>query len=77
MNPRPLGYEPYDVRLCRPASSLVTALASADGRRAFMPDPLRLPRLNSSRRECTTVPRISPAWTVSLGICAVQACHTA
>ena len=27
MNPRPLGYEPYDVRLCRPPSSLVTALA--------------------------------------------------
>jgi hypothetical protein len=56
LNPRPLGYKHYDVRLCRLASSLVTALTSADGRRAFMPGPLRLPRLNSSRRVLCTNP---------------------
>ena len=32
LNPRPLGYEPYDVRLWRLGSSLVTALASAEVR---------------------------------------------
>jgi hypothetical protein len=37
LNPRPLGYEPYDVCLCRLASSLVAGLTSADRRRAFMP----------------------------------------
>ena len=31
-----LGYEPYGVRLCRLALSLVAALTSADGRRAFV-----------------------------------------
>ena len=30
MNPRPLGYEHYDVRLRRLKQSLVTALTSAD-----------------------------------------------
>jgi len=43
------GY-PADARLCRLASSLVAGLTSADGRRSFMPGPLRLPRLNPSRR---------------------------
>ena len=51
-----MGYEPYDVRLCRLASSLVAALASADGQRAFMPGPLRLPRLNPSHRVLCTNP---------------------
>src|SRR5262249_40928707 len=54
LNPRPLGYEPYDVRLPCLASSLVAALTSADGQRVFMPGPLRLPRLNPPRRvSCT------------------------
>jgi hypothetical protein len=56
LNPRPLGYEPYDVRLSRLALSLVTALTSADERRAFMPGPLRLPRLTLSRRVLCTNP---------------------
>ena len=50
MNLGPLGYEPYDVRPCRLASSLVALLTSADGQRAFMPGSLRLPRLKLSRR---------------------------
>ena len=32
MNPRPLGYEPYDARLRRLAWSLVAALTSVNGR---------------------------------------------
>ena len=55
--PAPLGYEPYDVRLRRLALSLVAALASADGRRAFMPGLRCLPRLNPSRRVLCTDPR--------------------
>jgi hypothetical protein len=74
LNPRPLGYEPYDVRLCRLALSLVAALTSADGRRAFMPGLRCLPRLNLSRRvlctnSCTNlvteslaVPTQVPSW---------------
>src|SRR5579863_6818317 len=50
LNPRPLGYEPYDVRLRRLGSSLVTALTSIDPRREVFPDLLRLPRLGLSRR---------------------------
>ena len=49
-----LGYEPYDVRLRCLASSLVVALTSEDGRRAFISDPQRLPRLKSSRRVLCT-----------------------
>ena len=56
MNPRPLGYEPYDVRLCRFTLSLVAALTSEDGRRAFMSGRLRLSRLNPSRRVLCTNP---------------------
>jgi hypothetical protein len=56
LNPRPLGYEPYDVCLFRLASSLVAALTSADERRAFIPGPLRLPRLSPSRRVSCTNP---------------------
>jgi hypothetical protein len=49
-----LGYEPYNAHLRRPAWSLVAALTSADGRRAFMPGPQLLPHPNSSRRvSCT------------------------
>jgi hypothetical protein len=50
LNPRPLGYEPYDVCLCRLGSSLVTALTSIDPRREVFPDLLRLLRLGLSRR---------------------------
>jgi hypothetical protein len=39
LNPRPLGYEPYDARLCRLGRSLVVALTSAYGRRASSPMP--------------------------------------
>ena len=56
MNPRPLGYEHYDVRLCRLAWSLVAALTSADGRQAFIPGLRRLPRLNPSRHVSCTNP---------------------
>src|SRR5262249_3097170 len=50
-----LGYEPYDLCLCRLASSLVAALPSVDGRRTFVSGPLLLPRLKSSppRLACT------------------------
>jgi hypothetical protein len=49
LNPRPLGYEPYDMRLWRPGQSLAGVVNSAD-----KPDPislgrLRLPRLVLSR----------------------------
>ena len=56
MNPRPLGYEPYDVCLPCLASSLVATLTSADGQPVFMPGPLRLPRLIPSRRVSCTNP---------------------
>jgi hypothetical protein len=56
LNPRPLGYEPYDVCLCHLASSLVAELTLEDGRRAFVSDPLRLPRLKPSRRVLCTNP---------------------
>jgi len=49
-----LGYEPYDVGLCRLRPSLATALASADLRYEVFPGLLRLPRLSLSRRvSCT------------------------
>jgi hypothetical protein len=50
LNPRPLGYEPYDVRLCRLGLSLVTLLTSVDLLREVFSDLLRLPRLSLSRR---------------------------
>jgi hypothetical protein len=54
LNPRPLGYEPYDVRLPRLGQSPATALASADLRYEVVPGLLRLPRLSPSRRvSCT------------------------
>ena len=49
-----LGYEPYDIRLCRLGQSPVTALVSADVRHELVPDLLRLPCLSPSRRvSCT------------------------
>ena len=56
MNPRPLGYEPYDVCLCCLTSSLDAALTSEDGRRTFVSGPLRLPCLKPSRRVLCTDP---------------------
>jgi hypothetical protein len=50
LNPRPLGYEPYDVCLCRLEPSLVTALASADRTDHISLRRLRLPRPVLSRR---------------------------
>jgi hypothetical protein len=53
-SPLSLGYEPYDVRLCRLGQSLVTALASADLGHEVIPGPVRLLRLSLSRRiSCT------------------------
>jgi hypothetical protein len=49
LNPRPLGYEPYDARLRRLKQSLVIALTSADLRREVDPVLPRLPRLKLSR----------------------------
>ena len=43
MNPRPLGYEPYDIGLWRLGPSLVTTLASADLRREVFSGLLHLP----------------------------------
>ena len=49
MNPRPLGYEPTDVRLRCLGQSPVTALTSADLRREVVPGLLHLSRLSLSR----------------------------
>jgi len=49
LNPRPLGYEPYDVCLCRLAQSPVTTLTSMDWRREVAFGPLRIARLKPSR----------------------------
>ena len=50
MNPRPLGYEPYDVRLSRLGPSLDSAVTSADRTDPVSLGRLRLPRLVLSRR---------------------------
>ena len=60
-----LGYELYDAHLWRLAWSLIAALTSADGRRAFIPGPLRLSRLNSSRR----VSCINPCTNLVADLC--------
>jgi hypothetical protein len=44
LNPRPLGYEPYDARLRRLAWSLVATLTSVNGARHVYVEPRRLPR---------------------------------
>jgi len=56
LNPRPLGYEPYDVCLWRLGPSLVTPLTSADLRRVVFLGVLGLPRLSLSRRVSCTNP---------------------
>jgi hypothetical protein len=54
LNPRPLGYEPNDIRLCRFGQSPVTALVPADLLHAVAPGLLRLPCLSLSRHvSCT------------------------
>jgi hypothetical protein len=50
LNPRPLGYEPYDVRLWRPGPSLAGAVTSADRTDPISLRRLRLPCLELSRR---------------------------
>jgi hypothetical protein len=55
-----LGYEPYDVGLCRRGPSLVTALASADLRYGVFPGLLRLPHLSLSRHVSCTNPCTNP-----------------
>jgi hypothetical protein len=49
LNPRPLGYEPYDHRLRRPGESPIIALTSADLRRDVDSILPCLPRLKLSR----------------------------
>ena len=49
MNPRPLGYEPYDESLCRLGLSLADTVTSADRTDPVSPCRLRLPRLMLSR----------------------------
>jgi hypothetical protein len=56
LNPRPLGYEPYDARLWRLGPSPVTPLASASLRREAVSDLLCLLRLSLSRRVPCTIP---------------------
>lgn len=56
MNPRPLGYEPYDARLKRLAWSLVAALTSAYGATHVFADSVGLPRLKPSRCVSCTNP---------------------
>ena len=51
-----LGYEPYDMRLCRLASSLAAGLTSADGRLGIHAGLRCLPRLKPSRRVLCTNP---------------------
>ncbi len=60
MNPRPLGYEPYDVGLRYLGQSLVTALTSADLRLEVFPCLLRLPRLRVSLYISCTDPCTNP-----------------
>jgi hypothetical protein len=50
LNPRPLGYEPYDVRLWRLGPSLAGVVTSADRPGPVSHGRLRLPRLVLSRR---------------------------
>ena len=50
MNPRPLGYEPYDARLPRPGLSPADAVTSVDRTDPVSIRRLRLPRLKLSRR---------------------------
>ncbi len=50
MNPRPLGYEPYDASLWRLGPSLAGVVTSADRTDPVSPCRLRLPRLVLSRR---------------------------
>jgi hypothetical protein len=57
LNPRPLGYEHYDLRLPRLRPSPIVALTSADPRHEVVPGLLRLSRLSMSRRvSCTNEP---------------------
>jgi len=49
LNPRPLGYEHYDVCLSRLGPSLAGAVTSADGTDPVSLRRLRLPRLGLSR----------------------------
>jgi hypothetical protein len=56
LNPRPLGYEPYDARLYRLKRSLVGALTSINLRHEVALGPARLPRLRLSRRVRFTNP---------------------
>ena len=50
MNPRPLGYELYDVCLWRPGPSLAGVVTSADRTDPISLRRLRRPRLGRSRR---------------------------
>ena len=50
MNLRPLGYEPYDARLCRLGPSLAGMVTSVDRTDQISLRRLRLPRLVVSRR---------------------------
>jgi hypothetical protein len=50
LNPRPLGYEPYDIGLCRLKPSLAGLVTSADRSGPISLRRLRLPRPVLSRR---------------------------
>jgi hypothetical protein len=56
LNPRPLGYEPYDMRLCRLGQSLPGGLKLSRLTQRSRNDLLRLPCLSSSRSVSCTNP---------------------
>jgi hypothetical protein len=75
LNPRPLGYEPYDGCLSRLGESPVITLTSADLRREVVSGLLRLLGLSLSRRIPCTIPCTN--LVPDLPVIAVRACVTA
>jgi hypothetical protein len=73
--PAPLGYEPYDARLCRLGRSPVAALASADSRRGVVSGLRRLPHPTLSRRVRFTDSFTKPV--LDLGVPGLPTCATA
>ena len=77
MNPRPLGYEPYGVRLSRLKKSPVTELISARPRLEVVPELLRLLRFGLSHRVSCTNPctNLVPGLPVACLVAALAGAH--